>query len=228
MKVAGVGRERSDIVPRLSTAVGRCNDRFAVMRTSLVVISLLIACSKSSSDQKPPPAGSNGSSAGSAGSGSSAAVPEPAAVTGPTRSAKGVLEVGGAMAGKFEWIKKDQKRPISCAWSAEKEIGGLSVDLSDGAGHLIKMTIDVPPSELGLARLDVISTDFPGPLKTSLGFNMSGDDAGNIEVKFDSTLTDAVADPDAGKAKGAKKDDKPSGPTLTIKGTLEVTCPPKK
>jgi len=207
------------------------------MRTSLVVISLLVACSKSPSEQKQPPAGSNGSSgsdgssAGSAGSGSSEAPPEAAAVSGPTRSAKGVLEVGGALTGKFEWIKKDQKRPISCAWSAEKEIGGLSVDLSDGAGHLIKMTIDVPPTELGLPRLDVVSKDLPGPLKTSLGFNMSGDDAGNIEVKFDATLTDAVADPDAGKTpakKAPKKDDKPSGPTVTIKGTLEVTCPPRK
>jgi hypothetical protein len=202
------------------------------MRTSLVVISLVVACSKSSSDQKSPPVGSNApsGSAGSAGSGSAAAPPEPAAVSGPTRSAKGVLEVGGAMSGKFEWIKKDQKRPISCAWSAEKEIGGLSVDLSDGAGHLIKMTIDVPPTDLASPRLDVVSTDIPVPLKTSLGFNMSGDNAGNLEVKFDATLTDGT-EPDAGKApakKGAKKDDKPSGPTLTIKGTLEVTCPPKK
>jgi hypothetical protein len=135
------------------------------------------------------------------------------------------------MTGKFEWIKKDQKRPISCAWSAEKEIGGLSVDVSDGAGHLLKMTIDVPPIELGSPRLDVSSTGLPVPLKTSLGFNMSGDDAGNIEVKFDATLTDGVTPLEAGKTKakkGAKQDDKPSGPTLTIKGTLEVTCPPKK
>jgi hypothetical protein len=134
------------------------------------------------------------------------------------------------MTGKFEWIKKDQKRPISCAWSSEKEIGGISVDLSDGAGRLIKMTIDVPPLDLGLPRLDVVSTDLPAPLKTSRGFNVSGDDAGNIEVKFDSTLTDGT-EPDAGKApakKGAARDDKPAGPTLTIKGTLEVTCPPKK
>ncbi|HEY5949994.1 MAG TPA: hypothetical protein VIV40_31080 [Kofleriaceae bacterium] len=208
------------------------------MRTSLVVIALLVACSKSSNDQQASSAragsnGSGGSSAGSAGSGSAAAAApsEPAAVVGPTRSAKGVLEVSGAMSGKFEWIKKDQKGPISCAWSAEKEIGGLRVDLSDGAGHLIKMTIDVPPSDVGIRRLDVTSTDLPGPLKTAQGFNMSGDDAGHIEVTFDSTLTDVIADADADKAsakKGAKKDVKPSGPTLTIKGTLEVTCPPKK
>jgi hypothetical protein len=93
------------------------------------------------------------------------------------------------------------------------------------------MTIDVPPIELGSPRLDVSSTGLPVPLKTSLGFNMSGDDAGNIEVKFDATLTDGVTPLEAGKTKakkGAKQDDKPSGPTLTIKGTLEVTCPPKK
>lgn len=134
------------------------------------------------------------------------------------------------MSGKFQWIKKDQKRPISCAWSAEKEIGGLSVDLSDGAGHLIKLTIDVPPTELGLPRLDVASTDLPAPLKTSMGFNVSGDDAGHIQVTFNSTLTDAPADPDAGKtpAKKGAKVEKPTGPTVTIKGTLEVNCPPKK
>lgn len=210
------------------------------MRTSLVVISLLLACSKSPSDQRAgsaAPAGSGGSGGSSgpapAGSGSSAAAEpaEAAAVVGPTKSVQGVLEVSGTVSGKFEWIKKDQKSPISCAWNAEKEIGGLGVDLSDGAGHLIKMTIDVPPIELGTARLDVTSADLPGPLKTKLGFNMSGDDAGNIEVKFDATLADVAADPDADKApakKGAKKNDKPSGPTLTIKGTLEVTCPRKK
>jgi hypothetical protein len=205
------------------------------MRTSLVVIALF-ACSKSSSDNKAgsaAPVGSSGSSA-PAGSGSSAgsAPSEPAeaaAVVGPTRSATGVLEVSGLMSGKFEWIKKDQKRPISCAWSAEKEIGGITLDLSDGAGHLIKMTIDVPPTELGVPRLDVTSTDLPGPLTTKLGFNMTGDNAGHIEVAFnDATLTDGKTDPDAGKKKGAKKEDKPTGPTLTIKGTLEVNCPPKK
>src|SRR5512143_1421674 len=181
------------------TTVGRCSDRFAAMRTSLVVaISLLLACSKSSSDQKAgsaAPAGSNGSSAGSAGSGSDAAAPsEPAAVVGPTRSAKGALEVTGVMSGKFEWIKKDQTKPISCAWNAEKEIGGLGVDLSDGAGHLLKMTIDVPPTEIGVPRLDVTSKDLPRPVKSSLGFNMTGDNAGQIEVTFDTTLTDADAD----------------------------------
>lgn len=134
---------------------------------------------------------------------------------GATKSAKGVLEVSGLLTGKYEWIKKDQKSPISCAWSVEKEIGGLSIDLSDGAGKLIKLTIDVPPTELGSSRLDVTSKDLAAPLKTKFGFNMSGDNDGNIEVKFDSTLTADDADP--------KK-----GPSLTIKGTLEVTCPKKK
>lgn len=206
------------------------------MRTSLVLLSLLLGCSKSGVDHNAgsaAPAGATGSSATiPAGSGSSAGTSEPseaAAVVGPTKSAKGVLELSGAMSGQFEWIKKDQQSPISCAWSAEKEIGGLRVDLSDGAGHLIKMTIDVPPTELGVPRVDVTSTSLPSPIKTNFGFNVSGDDAGHIEVKFDATLTDGVADPDADKAKkkGAEAD-KPSGPTLTIKGTLEVTCPPKK
>jgi len=116
------------------------------------------------------------------------------------------------MSGKFEWIKKDQKRPISCAWSAEKEIGGLQVDVSDGAGHLIKMTMDIPPVELALPRLDVTATDLQVPVKATTGFKMSGDNAGHLEVTFDTTL----------------KGDKPSGPTLTVKGTLEVNCPPKK
>jgi hypothetical protein len=202
------------------------------MRTSLLVISLVVACSKSSNEQKAGSAaspGSNaasGSSAAPAGSGSSAAPPEAATVVGPTRSATGVLELSGLMSGKFQWIKKDQKGPISCAWSAEKDIGGLRVDLSDGAGQLIKMTIDIPPTDVGMPRLDVTSTALPAPLKTKFGFNMSGDSAGNLEVKFDATLTE---NPDAEPAKKAgKKDDKPSGPSLTIKGTLEVTCPPKK
>src|SRR5688572_18879429 len=193
-------------------------DRFAVMRTSLVVMSLLLACSKSSSDQKAGSAAPAGSSAASAPAADAAAAAEPAeaaTVVGPTKSAKGVLELSGLLAGKFEWIKKDQKAPISCAWSAEKEIGGLSIDLSDGAGKMIKLTIDIPPPEAGSARLDVTSKDLAQPLKTKFGFNMSGDDEGNLEVKFDSTL---AADEAA----------KPSDPSLKIKGTLEVTCPKKK
>ncbi|HEX5064412.1 MAG TPA: hypothetical protein VFV99_33785 [Kofleriaceae bacterium] len=202
------------------------------MRTSLVVIVLLLACSKSSSEQQagsaaPPAAsGSSGSSAAPAGSGSSAAPVEAATVVGPTRSVSGELDVSGLMSGKFQWIKKDQTSPISCAWSVEKEIGGLHVDLSDGAGHLLKMTIDVPPTEAGVPRLDVTSTGLPAPLKAKLGFNMSGEETGKFAVKFDTTLTE---NPDAEPAKKpGKKDEKPSGPSLTIKGTLEVTCPPKK
>jgi hypothetical protein len=207
------------------------------MRTSfLLVISLAVACSKPSNDQKAgsaAPAGSAGSagSSGSAGSGSSAAAEpaEAATVVGPTKSAKGVLEVSGLMTGKFEWIKKDQTSPISCAWSAEKEIGGLSVDLSDGAGHLIKLTVDAPPAELGVPRLDAVSADLPNPVKTKAGFNMSGDDDGNIVVKIDSTLTADGAEPEApAKKKGAKTQEKPAAPALMIKGTLEVTCPKKK
>jgi len=195
--------------------------RFAPMRTSLVAFSLLLACSKSSSDQKAgsaAPTGSGGSSGSSAsGSGSSAAEPAPtesAAVVGPTRSVSGVLEVTGAMSGKFEWIKKDQTSPISCAWSPEKEIGALRVDLSDGAGKLVKITLDVPPTEAGMPKLEVASKDLPSPLKTSFGFNLSGDEAGKYQVKFDTTF--------------AESDKKDAKPMLTIKGTLEVSCPAKK
>src|SRR5678816_160471 len=155
------------------------------MRTSLVLLVLLFGCSKSGDRNagSAAPVGSSGSSQPApVGSGSSAGSSEPAeaaAVVGPTKSAAGQLELGGVLSGKFEWIKKDQRGPISCAWSAEKEIGGLRVDLSDGAGRLIKMTIDVPPTELGLPRLDVTSTSLPAPLTTKLGFNVSGDDAGH-------------------------------------------------
>lgn len=209
------------------------------MRTPLFVILLLVACSKSShepaagSGSSPGP-GSSGSSAAPAGSGSGssaeAAPVEAATVVGPTKSAKGQLEVGGLMSGKFEWIKKDQTSPIGCAWSAEKEIGSLRIDLSDGAGHLLKMTIDVPPIDVGVARLEVASAGLPHPVKTKFGFNMSGDDDGNIQVKFDATLTEGEeeAAPANKPAKPAKKSDKPSAPALTIKGTLEVTCPKKK
>jgi hypothetical protein len=192
------------------------------MRIPLVVI--LFACSKSS--ERAAGSGSAPGSGSSVASGSSAppAPTEAATVVGPTKSAKGQLEVAGLVSGKFEWSKKDQTAPISCAWSVEKEIGGLRVDLSDGAGHILKVTIDIPPPDVGVPRLDVASKDLPHPLKTKLGFNMSGDDAGNIEVKFDAKL--AEGDEEAAPAKkGAKKDDKPA---LTMKGTLEVTCPRKK
>ena len=201
------------------------------MRTPLVVILLLVACSKSSPEKQTAGSGSAPAPAPApaAGSGSSAeAAPvEAATVVGPTKSATGQLEVGGLMSGKFEWIKKDQTSPIGCAWSAEKEIGSLRIDLSDGAGHLLKMTIDVPPIEAGVARLEVASAGLAHPVKTKLGFNMSGDDDGNLQVKFDSTLTEGDEEPEPAK-KPAKKSDKPSAPSLTIKGTLEVTCPKKK
>ena len=192
------------------------------MRTSFVAFSLLaLACSKSSTDQKagsaaPTGAGSSGSAA--TGSGSAAApAREPAqaaAVVGPTRSVSGALELGGLITGTFEWIKKDQTVPISCAWSPEKEIGALRVDLSDGAGKLIRVTLDVPPIEAGRAKLEVTSKSLPTPLVTALGFNLSGEDAGQFQVKFDTAFTES-------DKKGAK-------PTQTIKGTLEVTCAPKK
>ena len=189
-----------------------------------LVVAILFACT-SKSEQKPAPAPSPPSQDAA----SAPAVPsEPAAVKGPTRSGKGALTVSGAMTGTFEWKKKDQTDPISCAWNAEKEIGGLHIDLSDGAGQLITLNIDAPPKELGKPRLDVISVGLPGPLKTYAGFKMSGDDAGHIQVTFDTTLTQVETDPDAPKKPAKKGEKKPSGPQLTIKGTLEVNCPPKK
>ena len=194
------------------------SDKFAAMRTLLVAFSLLVlGCSKSS-DQKAgsaAPTGSGSSATGSgSGAGSASAPAEAAAVVGPTRSVSGTLELGGQVTGKFEWIKKDQTTPISCAWSPEKEIGALRVDLSDGAGKLVKVTLDVPPPEAGIAKLEVTSKALPTPLKTSYGFNLSGDAAGEYQVKFDAGLSESGA-------KDAK-------PTLTIKGTLDVTCAPKK
>lgn len=190
------------------------------MRTSLVALSLLVvACSKSSSDKKAgsaAPTGSSDSSATGSGSGAGSAKQpaEAAAVVGPTRSVSGAVELSGLITGKFEWIKKDQTVPISCAWSPEKEIGALRVDLSDGAGKLVNVTLDVPPTDVGMSKLVVTSKALPKPLTTSLGFILSGEEAGKYEVKLDTTFTES--------------DKKDAKPTLTIKGTLEVTCAPKK
>jgi hypothetical protein len=183
--------------------------RFALLTAALV------ACSKSPSENKQPagsaaPTAPAGSGSGAAGSGSSAPA-EAAEVVGPTKSATGTLEVSGKIAGTFEWKKKDQKSPISCAWNAEKEIGGVRVDLSDGAGHLVTVTIDVPPAELGPARLDITSKELTEPLKTFSGFKVRGDDEGLIKVTFDSTTLP----------------EQPADAVLTLKGTVEVSCPKK-
>jgi hypothetical protein len=179
---------------------------------SLVFIAIALAgCSKSANDKSEP--GSAAPPAGSAKVPIDAAA-EPAestaVVVAPTRSAKGALEVSGAITGTFEWRKRDQRTPISCAWDAAKEIGSFHVDLSDGAGKIITLGVDVPTVDVGLPRLDVSSKDLPAPLKASLGFNVSGDDTILITTKFDTKLGDE------------KK------PDLTIKGTLEVSCPRKK
>lgn len=193
------------------------------MRTSFLALSLLaLACSKSSSDYKhagsaaPTGSGSSGSAAAGSGSGTAPATepPQAAAVVGPTRSVSGRLELTGLVTGTFEWIKKDQTTPISCVWSPEKEIGTLRVDLSDGAGKLIKLSLDVPPVEAGMPKLELASKDLATPLKTALGFNLSGEEPGVFEVKFDTVFTES--------------DKKDAKPTQTIKGTLEVTCTPKK
>ncbi len=187
---------------------------------SALLAAALVACSKSPGENKQQtgsaapgvPAGSGSSAVGSGSSAAPSAPVEAAAVTGPTKSATGTLAVTGKITGTFEWKKKDQKSPISCAWSAEKEIGGVRLDLSDGAGHLVTVSIDVPPAELGPARLDVISADLPEPQKTFSGFKVRGDDEGHITVTFDNTTLP----------------EKPAAPLLTLKGTVEVTCPKKK
>lgn len=122
--------------------------------------------------------------------------------------------MSGKVTGTFEWKKKDQKSPISCAWNAEKEIGGTRVDLSNGAGKLITVTIDVPPGELGPARLDITSAELTEPLKTHAGFKVRGDDEGNIKVTFDNTVLPEGADKAAA--------------VLTLNGTIDVSCPKKK
>jgi hypothetical protein len=188
----------------------------SVLKYALLTAAL-VACSKSSGEHGQPAgsAAAAGSGSSAAGSGSSVAAPAPteaAAVVGPTKSATGTLEVSGKIAGTFEWKKQDQKSPISCAWNAEKEIGGLRVDLSDGAGHLVTVTIDVPPAELGPARLDITSKELTEPLKTFAGFTVRGDEEGTIKVTFDN----------------ASLPEKPADAVITLKGSVEVSCPKKK
>ncbi|MFN0250608.1 MAG: hypothetical protein ACKV2T_27255 [Kofleriaceae bacterium] len=136
------------------------------------------------------------------------AEPTAATVIGPTKSATGSLELGGAITGTFEWKKKDQRNPITCVWDPAKEIGTVRVDVSDGAGKLVTLGVDVPPTDAGLPRLDVSSKALTAPLKTQLGFNVSGEDTTLVIVKFDAKLGEDETKPD-----------------LTIKGTLEVSCP---
>jgi hypothetical protein len=211
----------------------------ALSKLSLVSMIAVAGCSKSGSDNNnssnnnnkagsaAPPAAIDAGGVGS-GSGSAEAPVEAAAVVGPTKSAKGALAVSGKLTGSFEWKKKDQKSPISCAWDPEKEIGGTRVDLSDGAGHLLTVAVDVPPSELGPARLDVMSVDLPGPQNTHKGFKVSGDEEGNIKVVFDNAVFPEPADPPAKGKKADKAAPPPADTVLTIKGTLEVSCPAKK
>jgi hypothetical protein len=183
---------------------------------SLVSITCAIAlagCSKSSSEK--PQSGSAADPAGSAkvpaATIDAGTAPAESTTVAPTRSAKGTLEVTGAITGTFEWRKREQRTPISCAWDAAKEIGSFHVDVSDGAGKIISLGVDVPTVDVGLPRLEVSSKDLAAPLKTSLGFNVSGDDTILITAKFDTPLGDDEKKPD-----------------LTIKGTLEVSCPRKK
>jgi hypothetical protein len=216
-----------------------------MLRSSTVLSAVLgltlVACGKSESDKpsqgsaaKAPTgsaAGSSvGSGAGSAGSGSADTEPaEAATVVGPVKSATGTLEVGGALTGTFEWKKKDQRHPITCIWDPEKELGTLRIDVSDGAGKLLTIGIDIPPSEAGPGRIEVSSKDLAAPLKSYSGFKLRGEDAETFKAIFEST--EVVSDPDAqlaAKSDKKKKAEPPAAPFLTLKGTLEVSCPKKK
>lgn len=186
-----------------------------LLAVSIVVV--IAGCSKSAPDKSAPDKSDKdeGSAppAGSAPAPIDAASAEPSAgatVVGPTKSASGALEFAGAITGTFEWKKKDQRNPITCVWDPAKEIGTVRVDVSDGAGKLVTVAVDVPPVDAGMARVEVTSKDLPAPLKSSLGFNVSAEDPTLITVKFDTKLGDDEKKPD-----------------LTIKGTLEVSCPKK-
>ena len=194
------------------------------MRTVAIILVGAFACGKDA----PVPTAASGSAAGSAPAPAPAPAPvEAAAVAGPTKSASGKVEVSGALTGSFEWKKQDQRAPITCIFDPDKDIGTLKIDLSDGAGHLLTIGIDIPPGEAGPGRLEVRSKDLPKPLKTYSGFSLKGDDASAFSAVFDGAET--VTDADAQLAnKGKKNAEKPAGPTLVLKGTLDVTCPKKK
>jgi hypothetical protein len=199
-----------------------------------ILVVALVGCGKSApdessgSDKKQPGSGSGaGSAAPAPGSGSAPAPVEAAAVVGPTKSATGKVDVSGALTGSFEWKKQDQRAPITCIFDPDKDIGTLKIDLSDGAGHLLTVGIDIPPAEAGAGRLEIRSKDLPNALKTYSGFTFKGDDASNFSAVFDGA--EAVTDADAQLAnKGKKNAAKPAGPTLVLKGKLDVTCPKKK
>jgi hypothetical protein len=202
--------------------------------SSAMVVLALVACGKSSSEKKetgsaaPTPPAATGSNA--AGSGSAASEPsEAAAVVTPTKSATGTIAVTGALTGSFEWKKKDQRAPITCIWDPEKEIGTLKIDVSDGAGQLLTLGIDIPPTDAGPGRIEVSSKGLPAPLKSYSGFRLKGDDPEKFSAVFDGA--EVVTDPDAqmtAKGDKKKKAEPPSGTQLTLKGELEVTCPKKK
>jgi hypothetical protein len=195
------------------------------VRTSAIILVALVGCGKSAPEEsrdkiQPAPA------APATGSAAAPAPVEAATVAGPTKSASGKVEVSGALTGSFEWKKQDQRAPITCIFDPDKDVGTLEIDLSDGAGHLLTVGIDIPPGEAGPGRLEVRSKDLPTPLKTYAGFTLKGDDASAFSAVFDGA--EAVTDADAQLAsKGKKKAEKAAGPTLVLKGTLDVTCPKK-
>lgn len=86
----------------------------------------LAGCSKSSDKSEPTSASPPAGSAAPAPIDASAEEPTVPAVVGPTKSASGALELGGAITGTFEWKKKDQRNPITCVWDPAKEIGTIA------------------------------------------------------------------------------------------------------
>lgn len=213
-------------------ADGQTRGDDAAVRTVAIILVGLVGCGKSAPDEsndkiKPGSAVRTAGSGSSGGSAAATAPAEAAAVVGPTKSASGKVEVSGALTGSFEWKKQDQRAPITCIFDPDKDIGTLKIDLSDGAGHLLTVGIDIPPAEAGPGRLEVRSKDLPTPLKTYGGFTLKGDDANAFSAVFDGAET--VTDADAQLAnKGKKKAEKPAGATLVLKGKLDVTCPKKK
>jgi len=205
------------------------------------------APAKTGSDVSANAGSAAGSATGSAaGSGTEAAANAGSAAgsgaaPAPARSLTGDLAVSGSLTGTYHWNKMSDLFcgpggiHIDFTTGKDHKTGGTAMagGLLDGNGdtddtdedaHDLTLSIDT----MAPARLDIISLDLPAPMKTLKGFKMTppGDDH-HIAVTIDTTLTDIIVDPDAPKKKPSKKGKKPAGPKVTIKGTLDIDCPPR-
>ena len=93
--------------------------------------------------------------------------------------------------------------------------------------HDLTLDINSAPHEENLA---IISLDLPGPMSTAKGFKMTASDDQHFHVVIDTTLTHVIVDPEASKKKpdlAFVKPVKKGKPKLTIKGTLDIYCPPR-